>query len=149
MYWRLESVSGIFLLPLLLLASPWQGIKSSIAELFSCSKPVNLVGKQSRQYVLKWLYICFKKRSCLDWAFGCSAWNTVMELVSSWTQNVYVKKHFKMNGELVFDMIVLKLSQKHSTLIQHLLFFSLVKVMVHRKKWSMNHFLFRMVSTGK
>lgn len=54
-----------------------------------------------------------------------------------------------MNGELVFDMIVLKLSQNHSTLIQHILFFSLVKVMVHRKKLNMSHFLFLMVSTGK
>lgn len=55
-----------------------------------------------------------------------------------------------MNGDLGFDVIVLELLLNCSTLIQLTLFFSLVKVMVHRKKLNMNHFLFLMVSsTGK
>lgn len=54
-----------------------------------------------------------------------------------------------MNGDLGFDVIVLKPLLNHSTLIQLILLFSLVKVMVHRKKLNMNHFLFLMVSTGK
>lgn len=54
-----------------------------------------------------------------------------------------------MNGDLGFDVIVLKPLLNHSTLIQLILLFSLVKVMVHRKKLNMNHFLFLMVGTGK
>lgn len=54
-----------------------------------------------------------------------------------------------MSGDLGFDVIVLKPLLNHSTLIQLILLFSLVKVMVHRKKLNMNHFLFLMVSTGK
>lgn len=54
-----------------------------------------------------------------------------------------------MNGDLGFDVIVLELLLNCFTLIQLTLFFSLVKVMVHRKKLNMNHFLFLMVSTGK
>lgn len=49
--------------------------------------------------------------------------------------------------EIVFSRIALKLFlQSISTLIWHILFSSLVKAMVHRKKLNMNPSLFLMVS---
>lgn len=47
---------------------------------FFINKPVSLVGKQSRQNMLKWCYICSKEWSGLVEAFACALRNMVMEL---------------------------------------------------------------------
>lgn len=145
MYWHWESVSGIFLLSLLLLASPHQGINLQLQNCF-INKPINLVGERCRQYVLK--YICFKTDLLQIRVLYVHLKNTIVNFFQVEQKCLDLEMYF-YNGDLGFDVIVLELLLNCSTLIQLTLFFSLVKVMVHRKKLNTNHFLFLMVSTGK